>query len=161
MAAPSRVLAQFGKHHLPFVVGLVLEDEFSHGRWDGALRQLNKADEITFCIFCRCHQLAASDVFCGLLRLSASVEDQLKTFLDVAHVPEGHGTGLPVRGQTDVLVADLEADVIRVLDMRLNAQKLLKERLGAGNVGRGIKDGFDALVHLCALGFMCVRVKNA
>ena len=26
-----RVLAEFGKHHLPFVVGLVLEDRFSHG----------------------------------------------------------------------------------------------------------------------------------
>src|SRR5262249_10216828 len=28
-----RVLTQFGKHHLPFVVGLVLEDRFSHGWW--------------------------------------------------------------------------------------------------------------------------------
>jgi hypothetical protein len=43
--------------------------------------------------------------------------------LDIAYVLEGHGVGLPVRGQSNVLIADLEADVIRVLDIRLNAQK--------------------------------------
>ena len=53
-------------------------------------------------------------------------------------MPEGHGAGLPVRGQSNVLIADLEADVIRILDIRLDAQKFSVECLCSSNVGSGI-----------------------
>ena len=58
------------------------------------------------------------------------------------------------------LIPDLEADVIRVLDIRLDAQKFDVERLCSGNVGSGINNCFDALVHLRGLGFSRVCVGN-
>ena len=82
----------------------------------------------------------------------------METVLDIAYVPEGHGAGLPARGQSNVLIADLEADVIRVLDIRLDAQKFRVERLCSGNVGSGIEYCFDALVHLRGPGFIRVCV---
>jgi hypothetical protein len=81
----------------------------------------------------------------------------LKTVLDIADVTEGYGTGLPVRRQPNVLIADLEADVIRVVDIGLDAKEFRVERLCPGNIDSGIEDCFDALVHLCG-GFIAVGV---
>ncbi len=63
--------------------------------------------------------------------MGAGVEELLEPTLDIADVIVGRRARLvPVRIEADVLVADLEADVIRRVRIRLDSQQFPELRFG-------------------------------
>ena len=69
--------------------------------------------------------------------------------LDVRHVPVGHRRGHALRAaarhEPDVLALDVEADVVRRVGLRRDAEQRGVHRLGRRQVGHGMQHGLDSL----------------
>jgi hypothetical protein len=112
---------------------------------------LQQANDVSVSIFEGSDEAATADVFYFLLELGAGVEQRLERFLDIGDMDVAEGSGesgaVTVGDQANFLIADFEAGVVGFIAMRLDAQELAVERLGASDVFNGIDEGFDALGH--------------
>ena len=83
------------------------------------LRLLDETDDVAVGVLRHRGELATAHILDCLLHLRAGVEDRLQALLDVVDVPIGDGPRGPlvvaVRVETDLLVADLEPDVVRLI----------------------------------------------
>jgi hypothetical protein len=100
-------------------------------RRDFRLRLLDQPDDVAVSVSHGRGQLSAADILDLLLSLPASVEKGLEAGPDVVNVPKGNrpgqALGVAVRVESDLLVADPEADVIGPIRVRLGTQKLLEK----------------------------------
>jgi len=110
---------------------------------------LTKSDDVSFGICYGCNQHSAADIFDVLLHLRPRVQQQSQTALDVVNVIKGrHSRVVAFGNQAYVLVSDLESDIIRLVCIWLNAQKLAEYTLSSHDVLNWIDDCFDALIHV-------------
>jgi len=115
------------------------------------LRGLQQAYDVAVRVFDGSDETAATDVFHFLLDLGAGVEQRLERFLDIGDMDVADGSGesgaVTVGDQANFLIADFEANVVGFIAMRLDAQELAVERLGASSVFDRIDEGFYTLGH--------------
>src|SRR5499427_3906751 len=112
---------------------------------------LEEADGVAVGVLHRDDLPAAADVTDLPLHLPAGVQQHLHAALDVLDVQvrdgPGHAAAVAVGVQPDVLVVDLEADVVRLVRVRLDAEELGERGLRLRRVGDGEDEGLEAFAH--------------
>ncbi len=111
-------------------------------------RVLAQTDNISVRILYGCDPPATADVFDFLDDLRARIDERLQTRFDVIDcIVRRHALLMTIRIQTDVLVAHLKPDIVRLVCVRRDAQKLAEHRSGFADILDRVNDGLDSFVH--------------
>src|SRR5205823_2088992 len=113
----------------------------------GEVGILNQAHQVAKRIGDRCHTNVATDVLHGRLETRAGASELPDRGVDVWYAPVGHRSTRArtyprrVRIQPQLVAANVEADVERLVEVGLNAEDRAVPRRGAFQVGYMIDDG--------------------